>query len=254
MNALSNEAWSGYLSSFHRMHPGITEDVLSGSRSRQGLTPYTWITAPIPLGTRVLDLACGSGPGLRSRPGEPWIGLDHSTSELARARRSGTVNVLEGDATALPFEDGSFDGVICSMALMLFQPLERALAEVRRVLVRDGLFVATVPGRRPLRVRDVARYSHLISRLGRRYLSYPNTKALSHAPTLLGGHGFELIEDVRSRFDFPISSPEAAATFVRSLYLPDVTEATLVRGEQLAALWVGTSIGIPLRRITLVRR
>lgn len=253
MTKLSNEVWSSYLSSFHRMHPGITEDVLSASRSRQGLTPYAWIAAPIPLGARVLDVACGSGPSLRLRSGEPWIGLDRSTSELTRARRSGTVNVLEGDATALPFEDGSFDGVICSMALMLIQPLERALAEVRRVLTRDGLFVVTMPGRRPLRVRDVARYSHLVSRLGRCRLSYPNMKTLSHTPALFAEHGFELIEDVRTRFDFLVSSPEAAATFVRSLYLPGVTEATLVQGEHLATRWIGTSIGIPLRRLILVR-
>lgn len=254
MTRVSNELWSRYLSDFHREHPGITEDVLSHSHSRQGLTPYVWIGAPIPLGARVLDLACGSGPSLRLRPGEPWIGLDRSPSELARARRSGTENVLEGDATALPFEDESFDGVICSMAIMLIQPLERALAEVHRVLARDGLLVVTVPGRRPLRARDVARYSYLVSRLGRRNLSYPNMGAFSHVHALFATQGFEVIEDVRTRFDFPINSPDAARTFVRSLYLPGVSEATLVRGERVASRWVGTSIGVPLRRITLVRQ
>jgi len=251
---LSDSAWSEYLSTFHRERPGITEDVLSASRSVQGISPYFWITAPIPFGARTLDLACGSGPNLRLRPQEPWIGLDHSASELSRARRSGTHNVLDGDATSLPFADGSFDAVVCSMALMLIQPLERVLTEVHRVLTRGGLFVVTMPGRRPLRVRDVMRYARLVSRLGRHNLSYPNMRALSHVPTLFAEHGFDVVEDVRTRFDFPLTSIERSALFVRSLYLPGVTDSVLERGERLAARWIGSTIAIPLRRITVVRR
>lgn len=251
---LSDAAWSQYLSTFHRERSGITEDVLSASRSTQGITPYFWITAPIPFGARTLDLACGSGPNLRLRPREPWIGLDHSASELLRARRSGTNNVLDGDATSLPFADGSFDAVVCSMALMLIQPLERALAEVHRVLTRGGLFVFTMPGRRPLRLRDVVRYARLVSRLGRRNLSYPNMRALSHVPALFTENGFDVVEDVRTRFDFPLTSLERSALFVRSLYLPGVTDSTIERGERLAARWTGSTIAIPLRRITVMRR
>ena len=246
-------SWLDYLSDFHRQRPGITEDVLSVSRSRCGLTPYDWITAPIPLGARTLDLACGSGASLRVRGRDPWIGLDRSASELARARRAGSTNVLEGDATSLPFGDESFDAVVCSMALMLIEPIERALDEARRVLAPEGFFVATLPGRRPLRARDVLRYTRLVRRLGLVRLNYPNMRVLADASALARDHGFELVEDVRTRFDYPIATSEESSRFVRSLYVPSVASARIERADALAATWVGSSIGIPLRRLTMVR-
>ncbi len=254
MSASPDQSWTRYLADFHRARPGITEDVLGQSRSAHGLTPYDWVTAPIPLGARTLDLACGSGPGLRVRPSEPWVGVDRSSSELARAVRSGSSNVLQADAGHLPFADASFDGVVCSMALMLVQPLERTVAEVLRVLAPDGLFVVTMPGSRPLRVRDVARYAVLLGRLDRARLAYPNGCGTLRWRARLRRGGFEVIEDTRTRFDFALTSPEHAQLFVASLYLPGVSRAALARAERLAATWVGSDIGIPLRRLTLARR
>lgn len=254
MYSSADRRWMGYLANFHRERPGITEDVLAQARSHHGFTPYDWVTAPISFGTRTLDLACGSGPALRIRPREPWIGVDRSASELDRARRSGTHNVLEADACELPFPNGSFEGAVCSMALMLLQPLERALAEVFRVLAPGGLFVTTMPGRRPLRPRDVARYAALVGVLGGVRLTYPNGCATIGWRARLRRGGFDVVEDVRTRFDFPLATPAHAERFARSLYLPGVSNSTLARAERLAVTWVGSDIGIPIRRLTMVRR
>jgi len=249
----SSEWWSDYLSTFHREQPGITEDILSSTTSARGLNPYQWIVAPIPLGSRTLDLACGSGPSLRQRPGEQWIGIDRSISELARSHTSGTENILHGDATALPFDDATFDGVVCSMAMMVIQPLGTALEEVYRVLRPGGMFVVTMPGRRPLRIRDVVRYAQLVARLRRRRLTYPNDHVLRRDRTAFESRGFELIEDTRLGFRLAIDTPKTAARFVESLYVPGATSANVDRAQRLAARWVGSDIGIPLRRITMRR-
>jgi len=251
MRTDADTVWSDYLKSFHHEHPGITEDVLARAVSRHGLNPYQWITAPIPHGSRTLDVACGSGPCLRVRPHEPWIGLDSSVDELDRARAHGTSNVVLGNATSLPFDDATFDDVICSMAVMIIQPLAEALKEIRRVLRPGGMFVVTMPGRRKLRPRDVARYGRLVTRMGRCRLTYPNEEIMMRARSVFASTGFHVIDDVRLPFLFPIESRADSALLVRSLYLPTVDEPTLIRGERVAMRWVKSDIVIPLRRITL---
>jgi SAM-dependent methyltransferase len=246
--------WATYLDEFHASRPGITEDVLAQAHSTAGLTPYEWVVAPIAAGMTVLDLACGSGPCLDLRRGEPWIGLDRSTEELDRARSAGRAHLVRGDATALPFRNDSFDAAVCSMALMLVQPLSRVVDEVSRVLCDGATFVFMMPGRRPLYGRDVARYARLARRLGRWRLGYPNDRELRRLASILDDHGLDVIDDARERFSFQLRSGKDTDQFVRSLYLPNVSRVEMERGGALAAAWAGTDIGIPLRRITVRKR
>jgi SAM-dependent methyltransferase len=244
-------AWGDYVSAFHARYPGITEDVLAGATSSHGLTPYEWIAAPVPVGWRTLDLACGSGPCLRARRGEPWFGLDRSSEELARAGAREGWRVVRGDARALPFADGAFEAVVCSMALMVVQPVEAVLLEVRRVLVDEGLFVAVLPGRRLARPRDAWRYGRLARRLGRWRVSYPGDRFLARCREVLAAHGFVAVEDQRTGFRVAIDSPDAGARFARSLYAPGASDRRVGLAEALAAGWVGSDITVPLRRLTL---
>jgi SAM-dependent methyltransferase len=55
------------------------------------------------------------------------------------------VGTLQGDATRLPFADGSFDRVITSEVLEHIQADTDAIAELVRVLKPGGTFAATVP-------------------------------------------------------------------------------------------------------------
>ena len=94
---------------------------------------------------RVLDVGCGAGflsNDLALR-GRDVTGIDVAADALAVARAhdaSGRVRYIEGNALALPFEDGSFEAV-CAMDLLehLDSPA-RAIAEASRVLVPGGLF------------------------------------------------------------------------------------------------------------------
>lgn len=100
-------------------------------------------------GSVVLDLACGTGDlcdELR-RQGLTPIGVDRSAGMLAAARRRAaaaspaTVTLtplMRGDGLALPFRDGSLDGIVCGFALRNFAALPPVLAECARVLRPGG--------------------------------------------------------------------------------------------------------------------
>jgi demethylmenaquinone methyltransferase/2-methoxy-6-polyprenyl-1,4-benzoquinol methylase len=94
-------------------------------------------------GDCVLDACCGTGDlALASeREGGRVTGLDFSPAMLERARRkSPTVEWVEGDLLALPFEDESFDVVTVGFGIRNVLDLEAALRELARVLRPAGRF------------------------------------------------------------------------------------------------------------------
>ncbi len=100
----------------------------------------------------VLDAATGTGlalRALRSRSADLRLtGIDLSPGMLAVARAAlPGAELVEGDATALPFADASFDLVTCVTALHLIDDGDAALAEWVRVLRPAGRVVtATFQG------------------------------------------------------------------------------------------------------------
>ena len=92
----------------------------------------------LPAGARVLDLGCGAGS---FDAGAAFaVRLDLET----RASRPSGEFVI-GDAAQLPLAEGAFDAVICNHTLEHMDRLERVLAEIARVLRRDGWLYVSVP-------------------------------------------------------------------------------------------------------------
>ena len=92
-------------------------------------------------GDRVLDACCGTGDLALAceRAGGRVVGLDFSQRMIERARRkSATIAWVEGDLLSLPFEGGSFEAAAVGFGVRNVADLERALAELRRVLVAGG--------------------------------------------------------------------------------------------------------------------
>ncbi len=98
-------------------------------------------TAP---GEQVLDVACGTGVVAREArrtvgAAGRAVGVDVNASMLAVAERCGPdVHWEKAAAEALPFDDASFDRVVCQFGLMFFEDRTRALREMARVLRPGG--------------------------------------------------------------------------------------------------------------------
>ncbi|TMM22485.1 MAG: bifunctional demethylmenaquinone methyltransferase/2-methoxy-6-polyprenyl-1,4-benzoquinol methylase UbiE [Actinobacteria bacterium] len=92
-------------------------------------------------GDRVLDACCGTGDLTLAcaRAGGRVTGLDFSERMLERARaKSSAIEWVQGDALALPFEDGSFDAATVGFGVRNLEDLAGGLAELRRVLRPGG--------------------------------------------------------------------------------------------------------------------
>ena len=163
--------------------PGWDEEVTHLTRLVGALEP-----------ARTLDVACGTGFLTRHLRGEV-VGLDQSAAMLeVAAERAPRAELRQGDALALPFEDGSFDRVFTGHFYGHLERPERAifLAEARRVAaelvvvdaaLRDGI----APEQwQPRKLLDGSR--HVVYK---RYFS-PETLAeeLGVGTTLLRGRWF----------------------------------------------------------------
>jgi ubiquinone/menaquinone biosynthesis methyltransferase len=113
-------------------------------------------------GDRALDVCCGTGDlalELKRRVGPGGVvGLDFSGQMLEIARRKADeaglpVEYLEGNALELPFDAASFDAATVGFGIRNVVDLDRALAEMGRVVRPGGRVVIleiTTPERPPL--------------------------------------------------------------------------------------------------------
>ncbi|MGH3505243.1 MAG: class I SAM-dependent methyltransferase [Nocardioidaceae bacterium] len=91
-----------------------------------------------------LEVAVGTGRNLALYPGEVCLtGIDLSSGMLdiarERAARLGRkVDLREADAQHLPFENASFDTVVCTLGLCSVPDVDAVVAEVHRVLRAGG--------------------------------------------------------------------------------------------------------------------
>ena len=99
-------------------------------------------------GSPYLDIACGTGnytAALAERGGN-WHGLELSGQMVRTARNKGPgIAWFMGDAAALPFQDGSFAGALCTLAIHHFSALTPIFSEVYRVLARGCLSSSRLP-------------------------------------------------------------------------------------------------------------
>ena len=101
-------------------------------------------------GEQVLDVACGTGvlaAAAAERVGASGrvCGVDSNPGMLqVAAELHPQIDWRQADAAELPFDDASFDAVLCQFGLMFFPDQGRAIAEMRRVLKPGGRLVIAV--------------------------------------------------------------------------------------------------------------
>lgn len=100
--------------------------------------------AKISSGQHVLDVACGTGvltSEIAQRVGSSGsvVGLDLNQGMLTIAKsKAFKIKWQQGNAEALPFDNDSFDAVVCQFGLMFFENRHAALKEMFRVLKQGG--------------------------------------------------------------------------------------------------------------------
>lgn len=109
--------------------------------------------AELPAGGTALDVGTGTGDLAiqlaRCAPGAHVVGLDYTGPMLSLApakahgaQVGGQLSWVRGDGQRLPFLSGTFNAVTSAFVLRNFGDLDRALAEMARVLAPGGRFVA----------------------------------------------------------------------------------------------------------------
>ncbi len=106
----------------------------------------------VAVGKDVLEVGCGTGLVLSrvAKVARAAKGVDLSPGMLSHARARG-LDVREGDATALPFPDASFDVVYAFKVLAHVPDVDRAIAEMVRVVRPGGHVLVEVYNRHSLR-------------------------------------------------------------------------------------------------------
>ena len=118
----------------------------------------------VSLGDNVLEL--GPGPGLttlalaRTAPRVTAVEIDRELAQITRdrTRSCGNVEVVEGDATALPFDDARYSSVVCMTMLHHLHDAaaqDRLFAEACRVLQPGGVLCGSDNLGRGIRFRVI---------------------------------------------------------------------------------------------------
>jgi arsenite methyltransferase len=139
-----------------RLYESCAFDQLLGEALRPGGLELTARVAEIGGVTQnhaVLDIACGKGTTavfLAGKYGCNVVGIDLSEKmvDLCRFKTGEAtvrdrVDILLGDAEALPFRDGCFDLVIAECSFSLLPDKESAAGGIKRVLKPGGKLVMT---------------------------------------------------------------------------------------------------------------
>jgi ubiquinone/menaquinone biosynthesis C-methylase UbiE len=98
---------------------------------------------------RVLDAGCGTGWFAQRAylRGARVTAMDVGDGLLARVQQKAPVDTAVGDIMRMPFDDASFDYVVCSEVIEHVTDRQAAIGELYRVLRPGGVLVLTTPNR-----------------------------------------------------------------------------------------------------------
>ena len=97
--------------------------------------------------TDVLDCGCGTGPMLEllpdKYPDKHYVGLDLTPEmiHVAQAKNLSNTEFLVGDSENLPFDEGTFDAIICSNSFHHYPNPQNFFNSAYRVLRRGGRLI-----------------------------------------------------------------------------------------------------------------
>jgi SAM-dependent methyltransferase len=134
-----HQGWETSSGGYDRHWARLTRQTLSATLDAAGVVE----------GSRVLDVCCG--PGMLSAAvlsrGARAVGLDFSNKFIEIARRNVPgADFRQGDAQSLPYDEDSFDAVVCGYGVIHVPSPDVALREMCRVLRPGGRLAISVWG------------------------------------------------------------------------------------------------------------
>lgn len=115
------------------------------SKSRFRIWPHIkQFLDSLPPNSKVLDIGCGNGKNMTYRQDLQMFGLEYSQSLTDICIQRG-LNVIQGNALTLPFENESFDAIIMIAVIHHIDPILhiKVLNEIQRVLIPNGKCLIT---------------------------------------------------------------------------------------------------------------
>jgi SAM-dependent methyltransferase len=219
-------------------------------------------------GASVLDLACGTGFAARAaselvESGGEVHGVDVNAGMIEVARRRASTDAPGirwhvAAAESLPFEDGSFDVVLCQQGFQFFSDVDTAAGEMHRVLRPGGRAAATVWADLAGSPYFVAQYEAVTGYLGRDATA-SFLAAFESAPRVMAalrraGFGRVTSSEVAEEVDLPSiadfaagqmqGTPWGSAVRERWPEGPEATGAAVARALELYAAGDG-SVRVP---------
>ncbi|MEM7773395.1 MAG: methyltransferase domain-containing protein [Cyanobacteria bacterium P01_A01_bin.37] len=149
----TDDPWGAHSSTYDQMFSPLTGYI--------GRATIAMTETRLPVGARILDIACGSGALLipaieramhkRKEGGlDKVVGCDFSPGMVALARakaeRLGDCEVFDcqvHDGQALGFDDQSFDAAFSCFGIFLFENRQSGWREAARILKSGGVFATT---------------------------------------------------------------------------------------------------------------
>lgn len=145
---MTTDVWASYATLDHTTQQRLAAvlETRGADPQQQALRRSFLADVRLPAGAHVVDVGCGTG--VLTRMLARWtgiatvVGVDVAPLLLERARTLAAgvpgVTFAQGDACALPFDDGTVDAVVFDSALSHIADTARALTEAHRVLRPGG--------------------------------------------------------------------------------------------------------------------
>lgn len=165
---MTSEVQEMYRSSVETVRGRFGADVEKAIEHSRRYVEFVAAHVPDP-GARILDLGCGGGwsTWLLRKKGFKAEGMDLHEHALEARSVDPDLPYTQGDATRIPFADGSFDAVSMHAVLEHVPDPAKALSECARVLRPEGRLVIAGPNLLSFPLNGYWAVRHTVSNLAR---------------------------------------------------------------------------------------
>lgn len=198
-------------------------------------------------GRRALDLGCGTGYGtamLVEADAAHVTAVDIAEQAVeATRRRAAGATVTRADIHKLPFDDASFDLVVCLEVIEHVDGQEAALDEIRRVMAPESVVLISSPNRgvyppgNPHHVHELSS-AELRAALAKRFRHVALRQQSAHLATRIGGSDAGPISGSSEVLQVPASGEEPYVVALASdSPLPVIDDAAVLADRFEVGWW-----------------